>query len=261
VPTDTELSNRIERNRLQMFRSVAEGADLAGVPGPNLLETESATAIYAGDSSPITQVVGIKPGFNLNEITEFYRGRTKSWEAAITPFAGAEPVNTLLKAGGTFEQFENINYRFLHGDLPAVSADIEIREVTEAIDCDLWSSTVSRGFHGDNTNEVTDLLDRVSARMTNTRRYLAYVDGRPAAGAALLICEDAVFLGGASTLKEFRGRGLHSALIAHRLQNAPGNCDLAVMQASPGSQSQANIQRFGFNLAYTQFSLRLELAD
>lgn len=259
MPTDSELSARIERNRIQLFRNVAEGADLAGVPGPHILEAEAALAVYAGDSSPITQVVGIRPGFNLDEISEFYQGRTQTWEATVTPFAGADAANALFRAGASFEQFENFNFRFLDGDLPVPNPDIDIREVSDEPGRELWSNVVGQGFYGDNRNEITDLLDRVSSRITNTKRYLAYVDDKPAAGAALLVCEDAVFLGGASTIEEFRGRGLHTALIAHRLQNAPKDCDLAVMQAMPGSQSQANVERFGFRLAYTQISLRVEL--
>lgn len=62
-----------------------------------------------------------------------------------------------------------------------------------------------------------------------------------------------VELGGASTRPEFRRRGVQSALIAQRLQAAYAQgCRLAYAKTSPGSDSQRNLQRAGFELAYSK---------
>jgi GNAT superfamily N-acetyltransferase len=58
---------------------------------------------------------------------------------------------------------------------------------------------------------------------------------------------------GASTLPEFRNRGLQSALLQARLNLAcEAGCDLAVIVTRPGSVSQRNAERAGFRLAYTK---------
>jgi hypothetical protein len=62
-----------------------------------------------------------------------------------------------------------------------------------------------------------------------------------------------VELGGASTLVAHRQQGAQSALIHQRLNDAHAlGCDLAVVLTTPGSTSQRNMQRRGFQLAYTR---------
>ena len=56
---------------------------------------------------------------------------------------------------------------------------------------------------------------------------------------------------------EFRGRGIHRALLAHRLWHAAEEgCDLALCECLPGSQSQRNQERVGFRVLYTKLVLK-----
>ncbi len=58
---------------------------------------------------------------------------------------------------------------------------------------------------------------------------------------------------GAGTLPAFRGRGMQKALLARRLADAQAaGCDLAVVTTAPGSRSQDNVMRRGFELLYTR---------
>jgi len=58
---------------------------------------------------------------------------------------------------------------------------------------------------------------------------------------------------GAATLPAYRRRGVQSALLASRLALARElGCDLAVVTTQPGSKSQGNVQRLGFELAYSR---------
>lgn len=60
----------------------------------------------------------------------------------------------------------------------------------------------------------------------------------------------------ASTRLTFRGRGVQTALLHHRLAlAAAAGCDLATVQTQPGSASQRNVERQGFRLAYTKATL------
>ncbi|HEX5195734.1 MAG TPA: GNAT family N-acetyltransferase [Gaiellales bacterium] len=80
-------------------------------------------------------------------------------------------------------------------------------------------------------------------------RYLAFIDGRPVATADItwLADERAVFLGGALTLPEFRGRGAYRALVHERWREAGGRGrEVLVTQSEP--MSQPILKRLGFEV-------------
>jgi GNAT superfamily N-acetyltransferase len=60
-------------------------------------------------------------------------------------------------------------------------------------------------------------------------------------------------LTGAATAPAHRRHGVQSALLAARLADAAGaGCEVAVIVTQPGSKSQQNAQRQGFDLLYTR---------
>jgi GNAT superfamily N-acetyltransferase len=64
--------------------------------------------------------------------------------------------------------------------------------------------------------------------------------------------------GGAATVPELRRRGLQAALMHARMKYAADHgCDLAMMVAEAGSNSQRNAERQGFTVAYTRLKWRL----
>ena len=84
------------------------------------------------------------------------------------------------------------------------------------------------------------------------RHYLALVDGTPAGGATMHI-RDGFAQFSAGTAPGFRRRGVQSALLAARVADATAaGCELALVTAQPGSRSQRNVQRRGFDLLYTR---------
>jgi hypothetical protein len=88
------------------------------------------------------------------------------------------------------------------------------------------------------------------------RRYLALVDGRPAAAASLYLHADGALLSGAATLTRYRRHGCQNALITRRLADAAKVTDLAVVTTAYGSPSQANLERVGFHLTHTRTAWR-----
>jgi GNAT superfamily N-acetyltransferase len=89
--------------------------------------------------------------------------------------------------------------------------------------------------------------------------FMAEIDGREAAAGALLVHDGVALFAGASTVPEFRRRGLQGALLAARMNYArEQGCDLAMMVAEAGSNSQRNAQRQGFLVAYTRIKWRKE---
>ena len=66
---------------------------------------------------------------------------------------------------------------------------------------------------------------------------------------------------GASTLPQHRGRGVQTALLAHRMTDAARQgATLAVVTTQPGSKSQENAQKHGFDLLYARNVLRKDAA-
>ncbi len=136
---------------------------------------------------------------------------------------------------------------------PATSIDVE---AATAGTIEEFADTLMRGFlEGAPTVEVFRDMNRGLLRLAGGRGLLARIDGRPAGAASMCVSEGhdgslAAFFG-ASTLPEFRRRGVQTALLGRRLAHArERGCDLAVVQSRPGTSSERNMARCGFRLAY-----------
>src|SRR5208282_2402490 len=94
-----------------------------------------------------------------------------------------------------------------------------------------------------------------------TECYLARIDGRVVGGATLAVRGRIAGLFGASTLPEFRKRGVQTALLSARMTRAvEAGCELAMSVALPGSYSQRNITRQGFQTLYTRVKFERDVA-
>ena len=88
--------------------------------------------------------------------------------------------------------------------------------------------------------------------------FFAEVDGKRAATGAINIHGDIALMAGASTVPQARGRGAQQSLLAYRFHcAAQQGCTLAQMGAVPGSASQRNAERNGFQIAYTRIKWKL----
>jgi len=78
----------------------------------------------------------------------------------------------------------------------------------------------------------------------------------PAGAAAAAVYSGLATLFADSTIARFRRGGLHSELIAARLNEALAQgCELATASTLPGSGSQRNYERLGFEVVYTRVTL------
>ncbi|MDH4064404.1 MAG: GNAT family N-acetyltransferase, partial [Acidobacteriota bacterium] len=128
----------------------------------------------------------------------------------------------------------------------------------------LWIDTMIEGFlHPDRSDgpPAHEAFDRdVLARayevfgdVPGVERVLASHGGATAGGASMCFRDGIALLCGAATLPALRRRGVQSALLRARLARArEGGCELAVVTTQPGSKSQQNVQRSGFELLYTR---------
>jgi hypothetical protein len=220
-------------------------------------------ALYCGPNSPLTQGVamaldGDTTGQDFDRLEDFYRQRSEPVRAEVSPLADPAFVAQFGKRGYRVTEFSNVMALPLSGQgvaqsQPAAPEGVSVEKV--AIEqADPWASTVADGFadHPPSIPEIVETM-KTFALSPGVDCYLARVDGELAGGGAVSLCGDVAVLFGASTLRTFRGRGVQTALLKVRLARAAeAGSGLAVCIAPPGSTSQRNIMRHGFQVLYTR---------
>ena len=159
--------------------------------------------------------------------------------------------------------FENVLGLALGGaPAPITPAGVDVRPSGDE-DLDAWLDVVVDGFaHPDAQGvpsyeefprEVIGRAVRDSAEAAGVVRYVARREGAIAGGASLRMSAGVAQLVGAATAPAHRRRGVQTALLSARLAAAAAaGCDVAVITTQPGSKSQENAQRRGFDLLYTR---------
>lgn len=259
---DDLLAKRLEGQTKQFYIDFGQAVRDAGLPGEPFADFGDTCALFAGDGSPLTQAVGQFSDEALTALADFYRGRASSWEAVLTPFAGIDALTRLV--GPNWEAkpmgWESTLYMPLSQVSPGqpLSEKIELREVALE-EREAWAELSRRSFFGEEPDEVGTLLSRLKHDATCLRAYMAFWDGVPAAAASMTVGQGVAVLGGGVTAPEFRGKGLHAALIQRRVQDAAREADVVTVDAAPGSTSHRNMERLGFRIAWSQLSLRVPL--
>jgi GNAT superfamily N-acetyltransferase len=127
----------------------------------------------------------------------------------------------------------------------------------------LWSEISARGWSHDHP-ELGDFirqLNAISSTREHSTYFLADFEGQTGAAGVLCIHDGVALFGGAATVPELRRRGLQGALLQARMRYAREHgCDLAMMGAEVGSDSQRNAERKGFQVAYSRIKWRLASA-
>jgi len=113
------------------------------------------------------------------------------------------------------------------------------------------------GFSAEQSAEVlTTLPEKWAARVRSDdgAAYLAYVDGVPVASADVLFLPFAGFLSGASTLPEYRGRGIYRALVRARWDEVARR-ETPALIVGAGKMSRPILERIGFTAVAEQHLL------
>lgn len=133
---------------------------------------------------------------------------------------------------------------------------VTVEELDPADDDTDYFTTLIGGYGLTGARPEHHAMLRAEHDPATVRRYLARVDGRPAAAASLYLHPDGALLSGAATLHQYRRQGCQSALISHRLADAAVLTDLAVVTVAYGSASQTNLERAGFHLTHSRANWR-----
>jgi GNAT superfamily N-acetyltransferase len=217
-------------------------------------------AIYAGGGSPANRAVGLGlhgpiTQADLDLVHEFYGRLHAAPRLDLCPLADPSLLDLLNQNGYRLEHFFNVLARPLSDQDAAVSAPAALR-ITQATpeEAELWIRTTAQGFTGEEDPPQADLdVLKPNFHSADATCFFARLDDEPAGGGAMFVHDGVAELGSASTRPAFRRRGVQMALLQARLAAArKSGCDLAASMTEPGSDSQRNMIRVGFRLAYTK---------
>jgi hypothetical protein len=263
--SDLALSRRLERaegfacaqyaqaRRRQFPESKAEWTECGG-----------AYAVFDGVSSPCTQTFGLGIFEELSEqtldqIELFFSSHAAPVVHEVSPFAGVAALDLLCRRGYRPIELSSVMFQPVLQANTNLAGSVTVR-ITEPHESELWSKISARGWAPDHPELMDFLMDfgAVTAAREQTVCFLAEADGNPGAAGVMTMHEGIALFGGASTVPELRKRGLQTALLEARMRCAFDHCcDLAMMVALPGSDSQRNAERKGFQIAYTRTKWQL----
>ncbi len=266
------LADRTLARRLEGSDALA-GANFAQAlsrlrPGTAATAVDAAGgfAVYAGVGSPLTQAVGLGMDgavreADLDRVEAFFRARGVLTEIEVCPLADCSLHEMLGARGYRVSGFNNVLVRRLdpRRSFSPPTDGIEIGRATTD-ETGLWARTVAQGLFAPEGPPPAMLgVFETMCHLPGAVPFLARVNGRIAGGGLVAIDQGLARLSGTSTLPDFRGRGVHRALVHARLGLATAErCDLAAVGAVPGSVSQRNVERRGFRVAYTRARMVLD---
>ena len=240
--------------------------------GPFVLPIDGGLALFAGPRSPMNKVIGF--GFDgeldlqeLPAIEERWAERGEPVRIELSILSDPAVVATLSERGYRLHGFENVLACRVAGAArrrPRLRRSPSRRSATiPSRNGSPSPSTPSPTWMAAAAPRTRCCRARSSSgcfakrwgrnRWRGSTRYIARLDGEPAGEAALHIDDGLALLAGSGTVPHLRGRGVQKALVARRLDDARREgCDLAVVVTAPGTRSQENVMRRGFELLYTR---------
>jgi GNAT superfamily N-acetyltransferase len=259
--SDLALARRLERAEGHACMQFAEARrKLFPESGSDWMECAGAYVVFDGIGSPVTQTFGLGifeelTGAALDTIERFFLDRGAQIDHEVSPLAGVATLDLLCARGYRPIEISSV----MHGRAePPPPGKIKVR-VTGPEEAQLWAEISARGW----THEHPELMPfmqqfgGIAAAKEGCTCFLAELDGQPGAAGALNIHDGVALFTGAATVPEMRRRGLQAALLQERMRYAADRgCDLAMMVAEAGSESQRNAERQGFRIAYTRMKWR-----
>ena len=233
----------------------------ARAAGGETLRLPGALGVHLGPGHMLNQGLALGlggglPSEDLDRLEGFLGRGVDPVVVELSPGADPDLAARLAARGYRIRQFQQVWIRGMGDALAEPGVDVRPARPEEA---ELCAQVVMAGFLDRDELPAVDAAALAMARGEGTRVFLARVDGQPAGAGAVGLHGDVAALSGTSVLPRFRGRGLQRALILARLAFAQARgCSAACSATLPGTQSQANLERTGFRVAYPKLELVLE---
>jgi len=262
---DKELGKRLESAEAFACAAFARARKrLFPECGSEWMTVAGATVVFDGVEAPTTQTFGLGmfeevTEAALGEMEEFFQSRGAATMHEVCPHAGVGVLEILCRRGYVPMEVSNVLYRAVERREGPLGDGIRVRTVG-ADEAKLWGAVSARGWTHQH-KELEEFMKQMGALCVAREQspcFLAEVDGVPGAAGGLVLHAGVALFAGAATVPELRRRGLQGALLAERMRYAAeAGCDLAMMVAEAGSESQRNAERKGFRVGYTRMKWRL----
>lgn len=259
-----ELAVRLENSEIETLSSrLTEIQKMQGNPMEVEIQKFGNATAFSVKNIPgpsFNTVKGLKEGDEkqIDKILDFYKQKEIPVRFELTPaHTSSELLTRLSEAGYYHNDFHTALYDPLYNELETSyklnEQKITIRKLKRN-EFDTYAEIYTKGF------QMPAFLksgvaqnNEVLYNIKNWGFYLASYQNEPAGIGALFIKDGIATLAAAATLPNIRNKGIHSALIRHRIYQANlQKCDLIVGQAKFGSVSQNNMERVGLSIAYTK---------
>jgi GNAT superfamily N-acetyltransferase len=268
---DIELAGRIERAESALIAALARATHARTGAGDGFVSAiGGGVASFAEAGSPFNKVAGVGfagvPGdAEWKAVESEFAERDAVTQVELAHLADPEIAPLLSDRGYRLEGYENVlGFDLRDVPEPVLPPGIEVRR-SGAEEFDYWLAVVVEGsvhpdvdglrWHDEFPRAIIENAERDSAA-AGLVRYVALRDGVFAGGAEFRIDGRVAQFAGAATAPEHRRRGVQTALLSARLVDAAAaGCEVAVITTQPGSKSQQNAQRRGFDLLYTRATL------
>ena len=189
----------------------------------------------------------------LDELLDFYSADALSCTVFV-PYGEMNPtLFQLLARAGFWSSGTGIVPVFVPEDhIPPLLSEIDVR-VSGGEEKDLYLDLFQEAFAEWPEQEPEyRAVQWAEDSLPGGVRYIAESDGKPVGMASFPVLGRVGHLGTCGVLPNFRGRGVHSALIRQRLRDALSlDCDLVVGGNSPGTTAFRNFERAGLRLVPT----------
>ena len=267
--SDIKLSQKLERTEARVNADFVETrARLESEIGAEWIEVAGTYAMFDGVESPLTQTFGLglfedATDEHLDEIEAFFNERKAPVFHEVSPMTDPSLMELLSTRGYRPIELTSVMYRELDRLIEKRRRNESLTtRVISSDEIDLWARTSADGWATEHEGLADFMFSfgRIGAQCQGAFPYLAELDGNPISTGTLFIYDDVCALAGASTIPAGRNQGAQTALLEDRLEfAAEKGCKLAIMGASPGSQSQKNAQKNGFKIAYTRTKWQLRV--
>ena len=213
---------------------------------------------FCGEASPLTHALGVGlhgpvSPTDLDDVEAFFAERGCGVTIDVCPHADRSLLEILTERGYRVNELNNVLVRRLSAE-EQFTCTVDIEECNDRA---CYSQTVICGFFS--RNLITDderHIGEILFGMPGAHNLVARINGMPAGGCGYSVRNGVASLFADAVLPEFRRRGVHTALIQARLQAAvQAGCEFATAGTQPGSASQRNYQRLGFEVAYTKLTM------
>jgi hypothetical protein len=188
----------------------------------------------------------------LDEMLSLYQGqkvRLDILPSELTPDISAK----LIQHNLTPKSFHTVFYRDCTKLKPLETSEIQVRKIS-ADELGVFLDTYLSGF-GLPESFLAGAKEQRSFWMEvpEFHLYIATIKDTPVGASVLYIKDDIGYLAGASTLPDYRGVGCQYQQLVKRINDAADlGCTILTTQAAFDSSSQRNMQRAGFQVAFTK---------